>query len=347
MELGVALQVLKDEHLKVGQGLKDAAGSSQLYKSRCTELEKRIKKLETELTEVGQARIALDGQVKKLTINLAAEVEARSLLLGQLDAQKTELALAQKQLNVTQTKFNTTLQDLEMLQSSSTEELAALNKQVAVLTRENQSIEEKLRREFGAQLKALLAERQQQYEEEKEEAMGRLKAFYESAMEERAVAISSVQAELDAQTRAAKESARELAAERKNNAQVAALRAEFELTIARLHESAEAARLKFERELAAKDAAVRAASFTIAEKEREFATLMDVKIKLDMEIKQYDKLLDHEESRLGFVAPDHPSMSGVAGVHAALDAAAGSPAPSPTPGKSARKSRAAAAAARQ
>lgn len=165
LELGVALHQLKDEHLKTGQGLKDATGESQLYKARCVEMEKRIKKMESELTEVGSARIALDGQAKKLTIDLAEETEARTLLASQLESQKTSLALAQKQLNIIQTKFNTTLQDLEMLQSSSKEELAGLTRQVNVLTRENQAIEEKLRREFGAQLKALLAERQQQYED--------------------------------------------------------------------------------------------------------------------------------------------------------------------------------------
>jgi hypothetical protein len=69
-------------------------------------------------------------------------------------------------------------------------------------------------------------------------------------------------------------------------------------------------RLRFDRELAAKESAVRAHLQTIELKERDFATLMDVKIKLDAEIKQYDKLLDHEEERLGFIAPDHPSVAG-------------------------------------
>ena len=51
-ELGTQLQHIRDEHLKLQQNHKDTTGTATLYKARCAELEKRIKKLETELTEV-------------------------------------------------------------------------------------------------------------------------------------------------------------------------------------------------------------------------------------------------------------------------------------------------------
>ena len=169
--------------------------------------------------------------------------------------------------------------------------------------------------------------------------MSQLKNFYEVSLQEKSAALQEVQKDVDRANAQVKAVARELAAERKSNAHVAAMRAEYERTVTSLHEAAESSRAKFERDLAAKETQVRAQAQLLADKDREFATLMDVKIKLDMEIKQYDKLLDHEESRLGFVDANHPSMMGVHGALAAAAARGNSPARAPTPSAAARAGR--------
>lgn len=300
MSIPTPLLVFQDAHDKLSHQAKDHLASSNLYKARCAELEKRLKKVEQELEEVKKRNIELENQVKKLQIDYAEENEAHLLLKEQLDTQKSALTLAQKQLNVIQSKANTYLQDLEALQASSQEEQSLLNKQLSILRAENQGIEEELRKEFGSQLKNLLRERQEQAEQEREEQMARLKEFYETTLSEKNSIMTSQASEIDRIQRLANTSAKELEAERKSNASAAAIRADYERQIAKLHEVAEQQRERFETQLITKTDQIARAQTIITQKETEFQQLMDVKIALDMEIAQYNSLLGTEESRLGF-----------------------------------------------
>jgi len=300
LDLAAQLQSVQDAHAKVRQQAKDHATSSNLLHDRCVELEKRLKEVEKELSEQTNMRIALDTQVKRLKTDYEVEKEAHGLLKKQMDAQREQLQQAQKQYSLAQNKSNGLQQELELLQTSSREEITRLNKQVDALTRENTSIEDSLRTEFGKQLQSLLRERQQQYEEEKEEMMTDLKAYYEQTLNEKSIALVRVQEELDAASRRASDAQRQVSEQKKQSDSAEGMKAAFERQLSSLQTALEQQRIKYETELTAKTDQLKHANATIATKQREFSQLMDVKIALDQEIKQYNKLLEHEEHRLGF-----------------------------------------------
>jgi predicted nucleic acid-binding Zn-ribbon protein len=273
------------------------------------EIENRNSELTADLSAAQQRFIQAEEELNRVVDELEVEKQENSNLNQSLNQANQAAQSATNNLQAVQSKYGNLASDYELLQSKSEAEISQLSAEVESLTALNTNIEDKLRKEFGSQLKSILADRQQQYEEEKHLGLGELREFYEEKVAEYREQLEKAVADSESQQRQAVEQSKLYAEERRAAASAISYKETLEKQVESLHESLTILREQHSTELYQKNELIKGFIVQVSKKDEEFQELMDVKIALDMEISQYRLLISNEEDRLGYQSPIKPRGS--------------------------------------
>lgn len=163
--------------------------------------------------------------------------------------------------------------------------------------------EDEIRAEFAAQLKEELADRQAQFDEDKERGFADLKRIYDEKMHSYRSSLEQLSHELDLERARTKQVLASMSEMKTQVAEAMANRRALQQRIAELEQDLRTARDTPNQELREKNEIIRRLKAAFARKDREMDELIDVKIALSMEIKAYQTLLENEEERLGLTSP--------------------------------------------
>jgi len=322
------LQRMEDLHQQQLADLRKARDDEKLANARLnTEHKANVQELEAARVEIAQLRQTNDrlhDQNQELQNDLAKKNMENAQLQNQCDANKGQLAVAQTKLSgaeaelenlrnaladaqeradVAEAKLDASTSNTDNNVAKLQAEIKRLRKDLDASNHKGSHVEDELRAELSEQLTEIIAKRQQEWEEDKGDALAELKAIYDEKIQAYRDHLERAGHELE-MAKAQREQAVQEAEENKT------LREEFEATrttlknrIVELEEAVKSERSRPSRELAEKIEIIRRLKAAFKRKDEEFDQLMDVKIALAMEIKAYRQLLEKEEQRLGYKSP--------------------------------------------
>lgn len=301
----------------------EATGRAKLQ-GETNRQQKELERLQFELEQVREAEARLKEEVSDLHEDLkearvnasnsreeaqgaksALEVEKKKNedLLEEVEELRETADEASTRIHEAESRAKAAEDDLKLLQGKAAGETARYRDLVDDLTHKNAHIEEELRQEFSNQLSQILAERQQQFEEEKNDGLANLKAIYDEKISAYRDHLERAGHELEmlkAQKSAAQKEAHE---SRSISDEFETIKIQLQKRIVELEDDVKTERAKPNRDLAQKNDIIRRLKNAFKRKDEEFDELMDVKIALAMEIKAYRQLLESEEDRLGYESP--------------------------------------------
>lgn len=290
---------LKLDIKRMGDELARLNGELKNERAQRADAEKRLRQALNDL-QIAQDRVSrAENDRDRLGVELDAlrkEVEMSSHQLVKLEKDNSDAV--GRASSAEQTAANAAA-DLALLKKAREAEVANLTQQVQALTDKNLKIEDSLRREFGAQLKDILADRQQQYEEDKEQHLANLRDHYEELLNEKQAKIEAQQKEIEQLNQLLIQERQLRDKENRDHREFIIQRETLEKHIHHLANERDQARQNFEKAVGEKNEQARDHQKVVKQKDKDFRDLMDVKVALDMEIAQYRQLIENEEDRLG------------------------------------------------
>eukprot|EP00457_Paulinella_chromatophora_P005404 gb/GEZN01005421.1/.p1 GENE.gb/GEZN01005421.1/~~gb/GEZN01005421.1/.p1 ORF type:complete len:553 (-),score=166.54 gb/GEZN01005421.1/:66-1724(-) len=297
----------------------DALNVAKGYETEARQLAKRVGNAEnkadtakarqeecvSELREVKAKCFAQEQELSRVKHQQETDAQRLAQLEQELVDEKQRCEAADSQLQEASSARQSLTEDLEAERTERKQLVDRYKSQSSELSGTKQQIEADLRREFVKQMQEHLKERQEQQEREKEEALTSLSGHYREQIEglqsncsDLEQKLAQAQALLNPLRSSVSDSATQLAQVQEANQQLQTQIQNLQAQVKEAH-NAHAA------ESAQQQAMVNQLKEVVRRKDEEFNELMDVKIALAMEIKQYHTLLEDEEERLGLAAQDN------------------------------------------
>ncbi|CAE1321553.1 LMNB [Acanthosepion pharaonis] len=316
-ELGDARKLL-DEMAKEKARLQIESGK---YKAEADEWMNKYNRKDRELASAQKKLADLESLVNDLQAKLADAENAKKHLESQNATLHTDLATLERQLATArkQLEDETLLRvDLENRLQSFKEDMAfksqvferELNETRTRTTMSTEEVDGGLNSEYEDKLADALREMREEHDTHLQLVREEIENFYETKL-------SSLQTQLERNSnsssvireelKSAKRRIDDLLAEINS---VKAQNAQYQKRITDLENQLERDSAEFQAQLAARDEEIKQLRESLAELTEESAELWSIKVKLDMEIAAYRKLLEGEEERLNLSASDTtPSKS--------------------------------------
>lgn len=316
-ELGDARKLL-DEMAKEKARLQIESGK---YKAEADEWMSKYNRKDRELASAQKKLADLESLVNDLQAKLADAENAKKHLESQNATLQTDLASLERQLATArkQLEDETLLRvDLENRLQSFKEDMAfksqvferELNETRTRTTMSTEEVDGGLNSEYEDKLADALREMREEHDTHLQLVREEIENFYDAKL-------SSLQTQLERNSnsssvireelKSAKRRIDDLLAEINS---VKAQNAQYQKRITDLENQLERDSAEFQAQLAARDEEIKQLRESLAELTEESAELWSIKVKLDMEIAAYRKLLEGEEERLNLSASDTtPSKS--------------------------------------
>lgn len=281
---------------------------SDTIKRLTTELHDNQSRVELAELHVNQLTIQLNDITNQLhdsksdndKLNKKLTDVSKQLVQYQQQAESVQQQYDTVQLELKQitSKYNNLLDDMNSLQLTKDTEIKQLNSQLHELTSQASTMEDVLRREFGKQLKQILEERQLQYEAEKNDIIDELRELYSTQLDERDKQIEQQAEQFTHQSDMIRQLEQRMINERNDAQSAVAQKQALEIRVQQLTNDIQNINSQLDIEITNKNDQQRVYLQTVKRKDDEFQTLMDVKVALDNEIRQYRMLLENEEYRI-------------------------------------------------
>lgn len=294
--------------------------------TRCQELESRgnetdnsNKELETQIARLRSQVETMRSETTRLTRESQEQQNQLNRLIPDLDKERDRADDALKEAAKYRAELKEAEEEIANLKGKYTTQVSRLEEEKNSLDSKLTMLEQKIRKAFGEQLRAILADRAASFEEEKEDALNELKGVYDEQIAHLQAKLTDADEEAQ-RTQDEMDSLRSRVAEAKATAGKTS-RLERELAEAkeaneRLHQQVEenesaAARsaqlqsevdsLKQDREQLRQKASHMKHSFN--QREMEYNQVLDKSVVLSQEIRAYRTLLDEEYSRMNLPIP--------------------------------------------
>jgi len=300
---------LQEQTSRQASLIKQLSNQLMAEQKKSSDLEELNRSLNADNQSLRSKLFSADELCKSLTHDLELERNSNEQLKEDLEKVRAVADHASSRLAGLESTARNLKEDNDLLLKRHEHEVTELNRQLEQLSGSRAAIEDELRKIFAQQLTEILAERQQQYEDEKNAGMAELKTLY------------------DEKISAYRESLEHLASELEETKQKCAELEVRAMTTTGGISDAEMAREIFEKKIheletklgemgenhlktmAEKSRMIQHLQKSFQQKDEDFDALMDVKIALAMEIKAYRMLLENEEDRLGYRAPSNKKAS--------------------------------------
>jgi chromosome segregation ATPase len=261
-----------------------------------SELDEALAELASKTSEAQRLRDEANALRSQLNVEKARNAE----LAKELAAARDRASTAESEVDGLRSRAEAAESDLQTFQGNQDAQLQHYRDRVAELAAKLASKEEELRREFADDLQQQIEERQQAAEEEKNEALALLKAAYDEKIAAYRDHLERAGHELERLRNQRDEVEAAQTKIRLREEQFEAVQITLKNRVKELEDEIEAERARPNKLLAEKNEIIRRLKASFKRKDEEFDELMDVKIALALEIKQYRQLIEDEEERLGY-----------------------------------------------
>jgi len=260
----------------------------------------------------------------ELERRVAKETELRSSLQQELERTKRKVTDLTQQLAEAQETAEDAGQraadaegrlrgledDLANERKRADREIGRLRDEVASLTSKVTQVEDITRKEFVKQLEELVDKRQAEFEKDKDEALEQLKEIYDEKLNGYREQLERAGHELEEARKRAQDAKKIEETARTEIKEAQEIKITFEKRVEELERIVAEEQARPNIEIAELKEINRRLKASFKRKDKEFDDLLDVKIALAMEIKQYRELLEKEEERLGYSVAPSPEKKG-------------------------------------
>jgi len=285
--------------------------SNQLLseQKKSADLEELNRSLNADNQSLRSKLFSADELCKSLTHDLELERNSNQTLKEDLDKVRAVADHASSRLAGLESTARNLKEDNDLLLKRHEHEVTELNRQLEQLSGSRAAIEDELRKIFAQQLTEILAERQQQYEEEKNAGMAELKTLYDEKISAYRESLEHLASELEETKQKCAELEVRAMTTTGGISDAEMAREILEKKIHDLEEKLTEMGQSHLKAMAEKSRMIQHLQKSFQQKDEDFDALMDVKIALAMEIKAYRMLLENEEDRLGYKAPTNKKAS--------------------------------------
>lgn len=202
------------------------------------------------------------------------------------------------------TKFQLVQEDFGTYKKQAEDDARIAQETIKDLTEKYNAQEQELRKEFGDQLKLLVAEVQEQANEHMKEALDDVKQVYEDKIQALRDQLQALQDEAEKLRNDASEFDTKLRQLKTENAELANVRQQLETRITEVQKTAEVTEKKLSGEIKRQKETINNLQESTISWEQQFDDVLNTKVQLATEIRAYRQLLENEEERMGYFVPN-------------------------------------------
>lgn len=310
-ELSANLSKFEGENAHQSNALKELQARLALEHKARGALEGRVDSLQQELLAAQNALHGASLARSNLQHEYAALKSSHDDLEASLDTSRRTQEAAQSKANKLAQQYGDLSDEYDTLQTRNSADVKKYESEIHTLCQENHRSVDGIRADCEARLNVIFAERQQQYEDDKAEALATLKHHFDEKLLGYRTRLEELGHDLEQEKSNHKAAARALDKENRNVITLLAELKQSQAALAAAEQAlnAERANPELSRALAEKQETIRRLKVSFKRKDLEFDELMDVKIMLDLEIKAYRTLLDQEDIRVGNIKDQRAHMA--------------------------------------
>jgi len=292
------------QEVKRLQALVDEKSSeTEKEKLYSEELERKCEELTKELQDSKSLLFNIELKIKQCETDMEIEKNNSKVLRAEVDKQRDRADAAVSEQVKAENKARTSTEDYQLLTIKNKQQVEVYETKVNELSGSQGSVEDALRKEFVQQLEQILAERQAQYEDEKNAGIAQLKALYDDKMKGYRESVDQLNQEVEHEKAKVEAVTAEMESTKTKAAESIAVKDSLQRRLQEQQSQIDQMHKKHAVEIAEKVEFIQKLKTTFNRKDKEFDELLDVKIALAMEIKAYRQLIENEEERLGYASP--------------------------------------------